>query len=179
MNLVSSIGEANGDHINMRYRMVASVDTFQYGQCQSKMSFSERRFEPRPGIRGDIARTYWYIRDTYDVSISRQQQQLSEAWAVADPVNDWERLHNRRIAAIQGHGNPYIETDATPAPMPTPAANDPVIAPAASGTSVCGTKKTCGAMTSCAEAHFYLEQCGIRRLDGDGDGVPCESICSR
>jgi hypothetical protein len=41
----------------------------------------------------------------------------------------------------------------------------------------CGGKRTCGEMNSCAEANFYLEECGVSRLDGDGDGVPCESIC--
>ncbi|WP_349262551.1 hypothetical protein [Geminicoccus sp.] len=32
-------------------------------------------------------------------------------------------------------------------------------------------------MGSCEEAQFYLSQCGLRRLAGDRDGVPCESIC--
>ncbi len=32
-------------------------------------------------------------------------------------------------------------------------------------------------MTSCDEAMFYLRECGLTRLDGDSDGVPCESIC--
>jgi endonuclease YncB( thermonuclease family) len=39
--------------------------------------------------------------------------------------------------------------------------------------------KYCKAMSSCAEATFYLEQCGARRLDRDGDGVPCENVCDR
>jgi len=41
----------------------------------------------------------------------------------------------------------------------------------------CGTKRYCREMTSCAEARFYLEECGLTRLDGDGDGVPCEEVC--
>jgi hypothetical protein len=41
----------------------------------------------------------------------------------------------------------------------------------------CGGKRTCGEMNSCAEANYYLDECGVSRLDGDGDGVPCESIC--
>jgi uncharacterized protein (TIGR03437 family) len=41
----------------------------------------------------------------------------------------------------------------------------------------CGSKTTCGEMISCAEALFYLHECKVTRLDGDGDGVPCESIC--
>ena len=35
----------------------------------------------------------------------------------------------------------------------------------------------CREMTSCDEAMFYLRECGLTRLDGDSDGVPCESIC--
>nr|WP_246327409.1 excalibur calcium-binding domain-containing protein [Candidatus Competibacter phosphatis] len=32
-------------------------------------------------------------------------------------------------------------------------------------------------MTSCKEATFYLTQCGVKSLDGDGDGRPCEKLC--
>lgn len=42
---------------------------------------------------------------------------------------------------------------------------------------VCGEKRFCREMSSCAEARFYQRQCGLRELDGDGDGVPCESLC--
>lgn len=41
----------------------------------------------------------------------------------------------------------------------------------------CGPKRYCNQMSSCAEAMHYLQECGLSRLDGDGDGVPCESIC--
>lgn len=41
----------------------------------------------------------------------------------------------------------------------------------------CGRKRYCNQMTSCKEAMHYLKQCGLSRLDRDGDGVPCESIC--
>jgi hypothetical protein len=44
-------------------------------------------------------------------------------------------------------------------------------------TFTCGTKRKCGEMDTCAEARFYLEKCGLKRLDGDKDGVPCESLC--
>lgn len=42
----------------------------------------------------------------------------------------------------------------------------------------CGAKRHCSEMTSCAEARFYLRQCGVRSLDGDHDGIPCESLCA-
>ena len=40
----------------------------------------------------------------------------------------------------------------------------------------CDCNKTCGSMT-CDEAYFQLNTCGCGRRDGDGDGVPCESVC--
>ena len=46
-----------------------------------------------------------------------------------------------------------------------------------SATFTCGDKKYCGDMTTCAEAKFYLNECGLSRLDGDKDGVPCEKLC--
>lgn len=42
---------------------------------------------------------------------------------------------------------------------------------------ICGTKRYCRQMTSCAEAVAYMRQCRLAKLDGDGDGVPCESLC--
>jgi hypothetical protein len=51
-----------------------------------------------------------------------------------------------------------------------------LLAPAAIGQS-CGTKTYCREMTSCADALYHLKECGLTRLDGDGDGSPCESLC--
>ena len=41
----------------------------------------------------------------------------------------------------------------------------------------CGAKTYCREMATCEEARFFLRQCRLTRLDGDGDGVPCEAIC--
>ncbi|MDB5469667.1 MAG: micrococcal nuclease [Caulobacter sp.] len=49
--------------------------------------------------------------------------------------------------------------------------------PAATGAFTCGAARTCGQMKSCEEATFHLRQCGLSRLDRDGDGIPCESLC--
>jgi Excalibur calcium-binding domain len=42
---------------------------------------------------------------------------------------------------------------------------------------VCGAKKTCKQMVSCDEAIFQLKSCGNKKLDRDGDGVPCNALC--
>ena len=88
-------------------------------------------------------------------------------WALpeAERTPPWEWR-----AAERGGGVRAVE--ALPAPT-TPQRSAPV---ASSGLS-CGGKRYCREMTSCAEARFYLNQCGLSRLDGDRDGVPCETLC--
>ncbi|GAB3766743.1 cold shock domain-containing protein [Ramlibacter monticola] len=38
----------------------------------------------------------------------------------------------------------------------------------------CDGRTQCSQMTSCAEATFFLRNCPGTKMDGDGDGVPCE-----
>ena len=38
-------------------------------------------------------------------------------------------------------------------------------------------REYCKYMISCEKAYYKFKQCGHYRLDGDGDGVPCENIC--
>jgi endonuclease YncB( thermonuclease family) len=79
-------------------------------------------------------------------------------WADANPVRPSEWRHGGRIETIA----------AAEADRPTKKQKSRFS---------CGGKRTCGQMSSCAEARFYLEQCGVHRLDRDRDGIPCESIC--
>lgn len=39
----------------------------------------------------------------------------------------------------------------------------------------CDGRKYCSNMTSCAEATYFVKHCPDTRMDGDGDGKPCES----
>lgn len=41
----------------------------------------------------------------------------------------------------------------------------------------CGQRQRCSQMVTCDEAHYHLTRCGVRALDPDGDGVPCEALC--
>ncbi|MCI5114838.1 MAG: cold-shock protein [Candidatus Electrothrix sp. AW2] len=38
----------------------------------------------------------------------------------------------------------------------------------------CAGKRHCSEMISCSEAFFYQENCPGTKMDGDGDGIPCE-----
>ena len=46
-----------------------------------------------------------------------------------------------------------------------------------SGEFSCTPSKTCSRMETCEEALHHLTVCGNKRLDGDGDGIPCQSLC--
>ncbi|MFC2406116.1 MAG: thermonuclease family protein [Cardiobacterium sp.] len=65
------------------------------------------------------------------------------------------------------HGNKGVQTQVKEAKTKQAAKAD----------SECGSKRFCKQMASCAEAKFYLQQCGLKQLDRDSDGVPCETIC--
>ena len=49
---------------------------------------------------------------------------------------------------------------------------------AAKDTSHCGPKKSCKEMSSCDEAKRYLA-CGLKHLDGNSDGIPCNKLCRK
>ena len=106
-NLVPAIGEINGDRSNFNYAMIAG-ETRNYGQCDFEIDFKSRTAEPRPEVRGDIARTYFYMAQRYNLSISAKQKRLLTVWARQDPIDDWEVERDKRIARIQGNHNPFI-----------------------------------------------------------------------
>ena len=107
-NLVPAIGEVNGDRSNFQFGMIEGEKRV-YGSCDAEVDFKARVFEPKPEVRGDIARVYFYMAGRYKVRLSKQQRQLLEAWAKSDPVSKEETQRNAVIAAYQGNGNPFIE----------------------------------------------------------------------
>jgi deoxyribonuclease-1 len=170
-NLVPSIGEINADRSNYRFGMVTSSQYGSYGGCPMKIDFKQEVAEPPARVRGDIARIYLYMSQTYGIRLSRQQRRLLEIWSKQDPEDAWELEKNRRIAAIMQSG--YQR-----APLPEPAFPQPTAsAPATDASHQCGSKRYCKEMASCKEARWFLENCGLSKLDRDKDGVPCEALC--
>lgn len=111
-NLVPAIGEVNGDRSNYAYGMI-SGEPRAYGACDVEVDFKGRTLEPSAAIRGDIARIYFYMRDRYQLRLSKSETRLLEVWNRADPVDRWELERNKRIRAVQGFGNPHVEAAET------------------------------------------------------------------
>lgn len=107
-NLQPAIGEVNGDRGNFMYNQWNGGER-QYGQCEMKIDFKNKQAEPPARARGAIARTWFYMRDRYQISMSRQQTLLMTAWDKQYPVTPWECERDNRIARVQGNHNPYIQ----------------------------------------------------------------------
>ncbi|ATW43454.1 excalibur calcium-binding domain-containing protein [Glaesserella parasuis] len=43
----------------------------------------------------------------------------------------------------------------------------------------CSDGRYCKDMSSCEQAQYLLKQCGMKNLDRDGDGIPCENVCGK
>jgi len=107
-NLVPAIGEINGDRSNFKYGMIQG-ESRPYGQpINMEIAFKDKRAEPQDAVFGDIARTYFYMRDRYGLQISKAQEKMFIAWNNLDPVDAWEREKNQLVKEVQGDENLYI-----------------------------------------------------------------------
>ena len=120
-----------------------------------------------------------------NINLSHAQVRLGMAWESSRFHNNQELITLLREAqnARRGlwAGDEIIEPaqwrklhpshSATHAPIP--ATTEP-LAPKPEPSCA---KRFCSQMTDCDEARDYLTRCGIRTLDGDGNGVPCETLC--
>lgn len=70
--------------------------------------FQRKAAEPPARARSAIARTYFYMRDQYNLTLSRQQTQLFNAWNKMYPVTDWECERDERIARCKII-TPYVQ----------------------------------------------------------------------
>ena len=77
-------------------------------------------------------------------------------WNQPNPTPPWEYRHPNR------------GSESKPAKPP---------APSGKTSGRCGEKRFCKEMSSCDEARYFLTVCGVKKLDGNGDGTPCEALC--
>ncbi len=108
-NLVPAIGELNGDRSNFRYGMIAG-ESRAYGAVDFEVDFKQKVAEPALYVRGNIARIYYYMEREYGLNIGKKQRRLFAIWNKEDPVDVWEIERNRKIMAIQGNRNPFVDS---------------------------------------------------------------------
>lgn len=124
-----------------------------YGRTVAELSVDGRSVNEEQ-VRSGMAWEYSHFHsDKHFIALQNEAQHARRGlWAQADPVPPWEWRK-------------------------THAASNPV-RPVAMRDYMCGSKHRCAQMRSCDEAYFFLTRCGVKSLDRNGDGVPCESLCA-
>jgi len=107
-NLYPAVGQINNYRSNNLIGIVLG-DTLEWGTCDFEIDLETDKAEPRPQVRGDIARIHFYVAWMYGVPIPEWQTRLFLWWHQSDPVDAWELERNARIRKIQGNGNPFVE----------------------------------------------------------------------
>jgi endonuclease YncB( thermonuclease family) len=154
---------------------VQQTDTDRYGRVVARI-FADGQDVNRTMVEQGAAWAYRrYLTDeTLLATEARARRQRVGLWSMSDAqtVAPWEWRQGVRV----GQG----DTSAPAAAARPQALFAPGSRSAASGSTeqfTCSGKRYCREMRSCAEANFYLRQCGVSSLDGDGDGRPCEVLC--
>ncbi len=137
----------------------------QYGRMVGLISVDGRNVNQEQLKRGMAWEYSHYHSDKTYIGLQNDAQ-LSQRglWAQGTPQAPWEwrKLH------------PSMKLP----PLPARHSAATNTAPKAAHDAGCDKKRLCSQMSSCDEAKFYLAHCGVRTLDRNKDGVPCESLCS-
>lgn len=181
------VGVHDGDTLNLliagnqivkiRLAQIDGPESDQAFGQRSRQSLSDMVFKKAVGVEKESVDRYGRTVGTVfvgDLDVNREQVKRGMAWAYRKYLHDQTLL---QVEAIARQSKIGLWSDPNPVPpwefrhlgSQALAVNQPT-------SSTCGTKRYCKQMSSCEEAKQYL-QCGLSKLDKDGDGVPCESLC--
>lgn len=106
-NLFPAIGAVNAVRSNRQYSVLPGSEA-AFGSCPAKVDGN--RFEPPDRAKGLVARAALYMACSYPMyRLSRQQQQLFEAWDKMHSIDAWECTRAKRIEALQGNANTRVK----------------------------------------------------------------------
>jgi endonuclease YncB( thermonuclease family) len=156
-----------------------------FGQ-RSKQSLSELVYGKQ--VRIEVFDTDKYQRKVGKVWVNGQDANLEQvkhgmAWVYVKYANEPAYFAAERTAKMNRIGlwnqpNPNPPWVFRHPERAHEAPQEPHVAARTSASGKCGTKRFCKEMADCAEARYFLNVCGVKQLDGDGDGRPCETLCS-
>lgn len=134
----------------------------QYGRIVGSISLDGRSINREQVQRGMAWEYSHYHSDkTYLGLQSDAQQARRGLWSQTGPQPPWQwrKLHPSLTTLSPRPGVPRRD------------------APVMLYDMGCGKKNRCSQMGSCDEANFYFTRCGVKTLDGNHDGMPCEKLC--
>jgi deoxyribonuclease-1 len=107
-NIYPAIGTINL-HRSNKGMVLLDGETPLFSPCDFELDEENDRVEPREEVRGDIARTYFYMEWMYGVHLSEGQRRLFLHWHQEDPVSPEERELDTLIELRQGNANPFVK----------------------------------------------------------------------
>lgn len=111
-NLWPSVANVNMDRSNLNFGEISGESNrIRTNECQDFERVGNRNggiVEPRDAVKGDIARTVFYMELAYGIPIHRIRRMLIK-WHENDPVDAEEERRNTKIFAIQRRRNPFIK----------------------------------------------------------------------
>lgn len=138
------------------YKKSATVDTFgldKYGRTIGEVTCDQVNANSHQVDNGMAWVYRKYSNDPTLIALEAQAKNMGLGlWDDPNPVPPWDFRHKTITPTV------------------------PEVKSTSSGFT-CSGKRFCKQMISCEEARYYLEVCGVHRLDRDNDGIPCESIC--
>jgi deoxyribonuclease-1 len=106
-NLHPAVGELNGYRSSYPVAEIPGEER-EFGACDAEIK--DNQFEPAPSVRGDIARTYFYMSNSYPnaMQLSPEMKSMLERWNESDPVDRKECLKHGLVVKEQGNVNPMV-----------------------------------------------------------------------
>ena len=107
-NLYPARADLNKARGAFRYGFIKGEKTVEKG-CDFEIDYRARVVEPRPAVRGDIARAMLYMEKQHGLTLHKKTKKLMTRWHRDDPPSAEERRRNDAIERVQGNRNPFID----------------------------------------------------------------------
>lgn len=105
-NLWPAVGSVNQARSNYHYGVLHNKRGF-YG-CEFERDKQLRLAEPPDRAKGIVARANLFMAQRYNLTLSKEQQDLYQQWHKQFPPDPWELQWGREVAGIVGYENPFI-----------------------------------------------------------------------
>lgn len=111
-NLYPARSDVNQDRSSYRFGEINGERRAYGKQCDFEIDKRARVAEPTPQVRGDVARSMFYMAYQYrqhGLEIFKKQALMLAKWHSQDPPNSAEQRRNDIIEKLQGNRNPFID----------------------------------------------------------------------
>ncbi|WKT00564.1 thermonuclease family protein [Gallibacterium salpingitidis] len=186
----------NNKQIRVRLAQVDAPEKKQPYGDRSRQLLSQLIFKKNITIQSDeydrYGRVVGQVFDASGKNINLTMVQQGLAWAYREYLHSNQYLQaetearQKRLGLWQDENPIYPSNWRKHEKNPSaPLAQNPtaplLALPKPGKTSVtsnnCGTRRSCKSFSSCAEATQFFKQCSADYLDGNHDGIPCNSLC--